>query len=142
MIPTDSFVIHDLSSFPVVRMNDGMATPGYAAQWIKEMDALLAISRPFVMLHGANEGDEGHEDRKARGLWLKRHKEELGRYCVAMIGIEADLLKSEAMRAMSDLATKAFGTPTYVVENERDAQELAARLLGPTSETEKTSDAL
>lgn len=141
MTPKDSFVIHDMTSFPLVWMRDSTATRGYAAQWTKEMDALLSISRPFVMMHEAPESDEGHEDRKARGLWLKHHKEELGRYCLAMIGIEADPLKREAMRAMSALATKAFGTPTYVVKSDSDARELATHLLGMAGETEKAGDA-
>ncbi|PMQ03579.1 hypothetical protein DyAD56_18760 [Dyella sp. AD56] len=141
MNPTESFSIHDLTSFPLVRMKDGAAMPGYAAQWAKEMDALLSLSRPFVMLHGSSEGGEAHEDRKGRGLWLKRHKEELGRYCLAMIGIEADPLKRQAMKAMSAMATKAFGTPTYVVESDDEAVELANRLLGAFDVQEVAGDA-
>jgi hypothetical protein len=141
MNPTESFLIHDISSFPLVWMKDGTSMPDYATQWKKEMDALLSISRPFVMLHGASESDERQQDRKERGLWLKHHKEELARYCVAMIGIEADPLKNQVMKAMSAMATKAFGTPAYVVGNDEEARQLATRLLRLSGETGGTGDA-
>lgn len=139
MNPMESFSIHDVASFPLVRMNDDAAIPGYAAQWIKEMDALLSLARPFVMLHGAGEDDERHEDRKERGLWLKHHKESLGRYCLAMIGIEADPLKREAMKAMSAMATKAFGVASHVVDSDEEAVALANHLLS-TNETQGAAD--
>lgn len=128
-IQTDLFVIHDLTRFPLVWIKEGVSAPGYAEQWVREMDALVSIAQPFVLLHGTSLGDETHEDRKQRGLWLKHNKEPLKRYCKMMIGIESDLTKRLALKAQSLIATKAFGIPSDVAETIEGAEALAYRLL-------------
>ncbi len=140
--PIESFVWHDLAHFPLVWISARPVEPGYAAQWEREMAELVAHGQPFVMLHHAAFGEESHEDRKQRGLWLKHHKLELQRCCLAMIGIEPDAVKRLAMQAQSAIASKAFGIPTEVVSSAEEAESVARRLLGlVTPSTEARADA-
>lgn len=132
-IQTESFVIHDLSRFPLVWARAGVTAPGYAGQWEREMVALLSIAKPFVMIYGESPDEETHEDRKQRGLWLKHNKAVLTQYCKVMIGIEPDPLKMVTLKAQFEMATKAFGIPGDVVETEDEAVALAHHLLGPQS---------
>ena len=77
-IITDAFVIHDVTEFPFVVVNQDIALPWYAAQWEREMTSLMEHGRPFVVVYDQHHSEETHEDRKARAMWLKRNKVQLG----------------------------------------------------------------
>lgn len=124
-----AFLIHDVSAFPIVRsQRDGMQ-PGFAAQWQVEMDDLLAGAEPFVIIFEQDQLEEAHEDRKARGLWLKRNKQALVGMCIAVIAIEPDAVTRVLREAQSALATRAFGITSKVVGSEDDAVRVAGELL-------------
>lgn len=124
-----AFVIHDVSGFPVVHARAEAIRPGYSAQWAREMDALVAQDAAFVVVLAGNEADETHEDRKQRGLWLKRNRDMLGRKCLALVGIEPDGLKRAALRLQAAVAVKAFGIPAEIVASAVEADKLSARIL-------------
>jgi hypothetical protein len=124
-----SFVIHDVAAFPVVWCRTHRMQPGFSIQWEAEMDALLINARPFVVIFDPGEIEESHEDRKQRGLWLKRNKQAMSGICIGVISIEPDLLQRAAMIAQSLLAAKAFGVATEVAVSIRDAEDKAAELL-------------
>lgn len=93
------------------------------------MDALLAISMPFVIIMEGDEHAEEHKDRKARGIWLKKNKAALATVCKAVIGIEASAIKRGAMQLQMSLATKAFGIKMEIVASREEALHLAERIL-------------
>ncbi|ENN88170.1 hypothetical protein RHSP_39637 [Rhizobium freirei PRF 81] len=128
-IDATTFTFHDVSLWPIVRQSAGSVRPGYAEQWEREMDSLLAISMPFVVIMEGGQPDEDHEDRKARGIWLKRNKTALVTVCRAVIGIEASAIKRAAIQVQMSLATKAFGTRMEIVASQQEAFELAVQIL-------------
>ena len=130
MESTDHFTVHDVSEFPVVRSRATAVGPGYATQWEREMNALLEHASPFVLLMEEGQPQESHDDRKARGLWLKRNKTALASFCKAVIIIEPDAVQREAFQAQAAMAAKAFGVPMEVAASKAGAEELAGRLLG------------
>ncbi len=133
MLDERTFTIHDVSSFPLVRARPEAVRPGYAAAWIAEMDALLAQGQDFVLLFTDGRPEETHEDRKCRGLWLKRHKDALARTCRSLIVVEPDAGARVALAAQAVLTSKAFGTRMDVVATCDDADNLANRLLSERS---------
>lgn len=112
VLNTSDFLVHDVSRFPLV-LARGDAPPGHAAQWIREMQALLAHGQPFVVVHAEPRAEEAHEDRKQRGLWLKQNRRALGAACRAVISVEPDAMRRAALAAQSALAQKAFGVPMH-----------------------------
>ena len=107
--PTD-FIFHDVSRFPLV-LAHGDTSPGYATQWEREMEGLVAHGEAFVLIQPAVRAEEAHEDRKRRGLWLKHNKQALRACCKAVIGVEPDDGRRAALTAASALAERAFGIP-------------------------------
>jgi hypothetical protein len=126
---TDNFIVHDLHAFPLVWSRRLAIEPGYASQWAREMDALLEQAQPFVIAFEEGQPEESHEDRKTRGLWLKRNKALLGTVCRAVIAIEPDAVRRTALKAQSALASRAFSVAMEVVASREDAQALARKLL-------------
>ncbi|CAM3377822.1 hypothetical protein MEME101129_28845 [Methylobacterium mesophilicum] len=126
-----TFTLHDVSDFPIVRMrNDAVRPPGYASVWCREMDALLAGGDPFVLIYDGRRHDEAHDDRVARGLWLKRNKEALGGCCRALIVVEPDPERRHALEAAFPSLIRAFGTPQAACATDREAVALARQTLG------------
>ncbi|MBB3285566.1 MULTISPECIES: hypothetical protein [unclassified Rhizobium] len=128
-IDVSTFTFHDVSLWPIVRQSAGSVRSGYAAQWEREMDAMLAISMPFVVIMDGDQAAEDHEDRKVRGIWLKKNKTALAAICRAVIGIEANPTKRVAIQVQMALATKAFGTRMELVASQEEALRLAKRIL-------------
>ncbi|MEW6644019.1 MAG: hypothetical protein AB1586_26160 [Pseudomonadota bacterium] len=123
MLPNPrSFRVHDVSAFPVVKVLIAAQEPGYAPQWICEMDLLLALGRPFVLLLEGDRGEETHEDRKQRGQWLKHNKGPLQEVCRGMIAIEPDALARTVLQARAVITVKAFGIPMAVVASAAEAE--------------------
>ncbi|KAA1180341.1 hypothetical protein FP026_16015 [Rhizobium tropici] len=132
IIDATTFEVHDVSLWPIVRQSAGSAQPGYSKQWEREMDALLAIAMPFVVIMEGDEQAEEHDDRKARGIWLNKNKRDLATVCKAVIGIEASAIKRAAMQVQMSLATKAFGMRMEIVASREEALQLAERILKRT----------
>ena len=72
---------------------------------------------------------EVHEDRRARGIWLKQNKKDLGRICRAVIAVEADPVTRMAMQAQALAAGKAFGLAMVIASSASEAEEKARVLL-------------
>ncbi len=125
----ESFTVHDVSAFPVVRPRNAGMTEGYAPQWVSEMEALLARGEPYVLVLEGVRVDEAHEDRKQRGLWLKKNKQALRKVCKALISVEPDALKRAAFRLQAAGAVRAFGIPMDVVASAAEAMACVRRRL-------------
>ncbi len=99
----DAFTIHDVSAFPIVRSRADAIEPGYAARWEREMDVLLTHGECFVVVFPEPRTEETHEDRKRRGIWLKQHKEALGRLCLSLIAVEPECPSKNMLSLMNRL---------------------------------------
>ncbi|MFT4064730.1 hypothetical protein [Paraburkholderia sp.] len=95
------------------------------------MDALLAKAQPFVILFEEGQPEEAHDDRKTRGIWLKRNKVALGERCKGVIAIEPDAVRRAALKAQTALASRAFGVAMEVVASRAVAERRARELLTP-----------
>ena len=124
-----TFAVHDISGFPIILTRPEAIVPGYAEAWEREMDMLLAEGRPFIVVFPTTGAEEGHEDRKRRGLWLKANKQALAHLCLSLITIEPDGLKRIALKAQTAMATKAFGIPAQITSSLDEAARLAKQLL-------------
>lgn len=125
-----AFLIHDVVAFPIVWVRPDENQPGSAAQWEVEMDDLIGRRQPFVMIMAAHHHhEEAHEDRKARGLWLKRNKAALALLCRAIIAVEPNAVTRVLVEAQSALATKAFGINAAVVASDDEAVRVARERL-------------
>jgi hypothetical protein len=124
------FIVHDIENFPIVWSRRAAITPGYAVQWEREMDALTARAEAFVIIFEEGQPDEMHEDRKMRGIWLKRNKLVLAEQCKAVLAIEPDAIKRSALKVQSALAARAFGVTMDVAASAEDARSMAYGLLG------------
>ncbi|WP_321871745.1 hypothetical protein [Burkholderia ubonensis] len=122
------FVVHDISRFPFCVFRAQAATPGYAPQWEKEIDALVREGAPFVVVYVSLDADETHEDRKHRAVWLKQNKAALGAVCKALISVEPDPERRARVAEQGEMAVKAFGIPHEAVASLDEAAALAARL--------------
>ncbi|WP_186113350.1 hypothetical protein [Burkholderia gladioli] len=117
--------IFDLREFPFVLMRNETIEDGYAARWEDEMQTLLRIGMPFVMIFPAGRPEEGHEDRKQRGLWLKQNREALAAICRALISIEPDPAEREAALERAPGIERAFGVPVEVAATLDEARRIA-----------------
>lgn len=123
--------LFDLSAFPLVRLP--MLEPGIAGtgeRWAAEFDAVLARGERFVLLSiGPIREDEAHDDRKARALWLKRRRAELGRLCLAHLHVEQDPDRRAMMQDRAAKMGNAFPYPLTVFASEDLALDRAWSLL-------------
>lgn len=106
--------LFDLSAFPLVRLP--MPEPGiegYGERWAAEFDAILARGERFVLLSvGPMPESEAHDDRRARTLWLKRRRGDLGRLCLAHLHVERD---PDRRAMMEERAAKMAGVFPYAL---------------------------
>ncbi|KAF1048874.1 MAG: hypothetical protein GAK35_00141 [Herbaspirillum frisingense] len=129
----DDFPLHDLSGFPLLRFRGERALPGYAPQWAREMEALLNHGQAFAVLFEQPRGEEDHEDRRLRAIWLKCNKERLMRHCRGLASVEPDAQRREALQAMSEGAARAFGVPQLVAASREEAEQGLRRWLASTA---------
>ena len=120
--------MHDIDRFPLVRLRRRAVQPGYAFAWRVEMERLLALNTPFVIVsdHHANETPD---DMRLRAAWLRSQQSAPGMSCKGLIviepRIEARATTREAARAMA----QGSGIRVMVVSSMRVAGELAPVLL-------------
>lgn len=126
---SELFTLHDVSLYPVVHFTGDSALAGYAAQWCAEMDRLVAGGSPFVLIYPPGERTEAHEDRVARGGWLKRNKDALAGQCLALIVVEPDAARRAELEVLFPNLVRAFGTPQATRATREEAEALARHLL-------------
>jgi hypothetical protein len=118
----------DASRFPLVRMRPRAIKPGYAFAWCAQMQRLIALATPFVIV-AEHAADETADDARLRAAWLRTHRVQLAAYCRGVIviepRIEARATTRETLRAM----TEGSSVRTVVVSGMRVAGELAPVLL-------------
>lgn len=125
-----SFILHDLSTFPIVRLHGAAAhSLSKASAWCREIDALIGGAERFVLIYAGRQDDEPHDDRVTRGLWLKRNKAALAARCCALITVEPDRDRRDALEAAFPNLIRAFGTPQAACATDSEAVILAEGFL-------------
>jgi hypothetical protein len=128
--PSASFVarLHDASRFPLVRLRRRAVQPGYAFAWRAEMQRLLALKTPFVIMSEQTD-DETADDAQLRAAWLRSQQGALVQYCRGFIVVEPRIEARASTRDAWRRATEGSGLRTVVVSSMRVAGELAPVLL-------------
>lgn len=128
-MPEFSFRIHEISSFPVVRLSSPISAAGGATQWCGEMDRILARRQPFVLIYPPPDDSETSGDRAARGAWLKRQRVMMAARCLGLVIVEPDQSRREQLEEMFPKLQRAFGTPQFATASHEDANLMAMKLL-------------
>ena len=125
----NDFRFYDVSDFPIVRIRGSALPAGHAAQWIKEMEALLTNAEPFAFVFLDNAEHPEHEDQKAQMQWLKANKKALARICRGIASVEPDRARRLVKRAQAVAMSAAFGLRMSVAPDPQEAEARARRFL-------------
>ena len=128
-IDATQFHIYDVSHFPVCVYREDQAVPGFASEWIKEMELLIENQQPFVLVLNEVKTQESHDDYRDRGVWLKHNKDRLAQYCKGMITIESDQERRAMAEKQGELAAKAFGLHHFAVATLDEAHQKVRELI-------------
>jgi hypothetical protein len=121
--------LHHTTDFPIVHFRNSLVVKGYASAWCEEMDVLVDAGIPFVLIYPPRRVEEDHEDRKMRGIWLKRNKDKLAGACRALISVEPDAVQRAQLEGIFENLQRAFGTPQAATASLDEAVALGRRLL-------------
>jgi len=127
---TELFRFHDVSRFPIVKLQGRDLPPGYGPAWAAEMEMLLDQPTPFALVFPSSAVDETHEDQKLRTIWLKAHKKPLARKCRGIFSVEPNTAMRLIKKAQGAAIALAFGLQFRVTATETEADALAALVLG------------
>jgi hypothetical protein len=120
--------MHDASRFPLLRLRRRAVQPGYAFAWAAEMQRLLTLTTPFVIV-SEHDADETADDARLRTVWLRRHRDVLTQFCRGFIVIEPRIEARASTREFVRGVCDSSGVRTVVVSSMRVANELAPVLL-------------
>lgn len=120
--------MHDASRFPLVRLRRRAVQPGYAFGWGAEMQRLLSLKTPFVIVSD-HDADETADDTRLRNAWLRSHRDTLALFCRGFIVIEPRIEARASTREAVRAATEGSGVRMVVVSSMRVAGELTPVLL-------------
>jgi hypothetical protein len=120
--------MHDAGRFPLVRLRRRAVQPGYAFGWGAEMQRLLSLKTPFVIVSD-HDAAETADDTRLRTAWLRSHRETLALYCRGFIVIEPRIEARASTREAVRAATQGSGVRMVVVSSMRVAGELTPVLL-------------
>lgn len=123
------FEFYDVSRFPVVTIEGSRLPPGYAPQWIAEMEALVARGEPFVFVLLDSVEQPTHADQKAQTQWFKRNKKALAAVCRGVVGVEPDRARRLLKRAQALAVSAAFGLRFSIAPDRAEAERRARRLM-------------
>ena len=125
-VPDQPF--RDASRSFFVRLRRRAVQPGYAFAWGAEMQRLLSLKTPFVIVSEHN-ADETAGDTRLRNAWLRSQRATLALFCRGFIVIEPRTEARATTREAARAVTQGSGVRTVVVSSMRVAGELAPVLL-------------
>lgn len=112
------------------------------AHWLAEFDGLLALQRPFTTVCAPMPQRKPEEqrlrDRRRYMDWLFQRREELRKYCAAMLLFEVEEEVFHDISGKSAKLAERFQLPYLVVASEGEAlarAEAALRQFGPFIQT-------
>lgn len=120
------------ATFPIVRMHYNRTGPDGDDGGFALFEALLAQPQPFVLIGLGTpdaEHEHSHEERKQLTLWMKRNREPLHRLVKAMVYVEPQPAKRFVAKASASVFGKFWGYPMLVAASEKEALQVAERLL-------------
>jgi hypothetical protein len=120
--------MHDASRFPLVRLRRRAVQPGYAFAWGAEMQRLLTLKTPFVIVSEYC-ADETAADTRLRAAWLRSHRDALAMLCRGFIVIEPRIEARASTRETVRNVCEGSGVRVVVVSSMPVAGELAPVLL-------------
>lgn len=123
------FKVHDAADFPIVRIRMQGLAPGYAEDWAREMDALLAAGQPFVIMLMDEHRKDEHADARVKTTWVKANRQAFAGQCRGFVMVEPNPVKRLAMKAQGAVAAKAFGMRFAVAASAPEADSMARSLL-------------
>jgi len=126
---SSQFEFFDVSRFPIVRIQGSRLPPGYAPQWIAEMDALLARGQPFAFVFLDSVEHPEHADQKAQTQWLKKNRKPLAALCRGAVAVEPDRAKRLLKRAQALAITAALGLRFSIAADREEAERRARKLM-------------
>lgn len=129
IVDEGAFRVFDVRDFPVIWLRAESIVNGYALPWMLEMELILGLRQPFVVVFEEGSPEETVEDRKLRAVWLKKNKEALKPFCRSLIAIESNKLKREVMKVQLALAMKAFDVPADIAASVAEAELIARQKL-------------
>ena len=129
MLNPNDFRHYDIAEFPIVSIRGSRLPAGYAPQWIREMDALVAHAQPFAFVFIDSAEHPEHEDQKAQMQWLKAHKKALAEVCRGIVAVEPDRAKRLLKRAQAAAISLGFGLRMSIAPDLDEARSRARRLL-------------
>ncbi|MFC3052392.1 hypothetical protein [Kordiimonas pumila] len=122
--------ILNTADFPIVWFTATAVSPGFAEQWIVEMDKLLAQQKPFVMIVSEPpKEDTSKQDKKALALWFKKNKIVFSGTCTGVVGIIPSPIKRKLMQLQTKAFEKAFGIKLIIIARSNDATRAAHAML-------------
>lgn len=116
--------------FPIVRMHYDRNGPDGLSEGFAAFEAQLARAQPFVLIgRGADAQTQDHEERKQIALWMKRHREPLRQFVLALVYVEPQAANRFIARSGAETYAKFWGYPMLVTASQVDALAVATRLL-------------
>ncbi|HMN78482.1 MAG TPA: hypothetical protein PKA20_01010 [Burkholderiaceae bacterium] len=125
----DEFKVLDAAEFPVVRIRMQGLAPGYAEDWAREMDALLATGEPFVIMLMDEHRKDEHADARVKTMWIKANRQAFAEQCRGLVMVEPNPVKRLALKAQGAVAAKAFGMRFAIAPSAPEAETMASHLL-------------
>lgn len=120
----------DHTDFPIVRIDYDASGSGGLTASLAAFEALLGHRHSFVLIgRGASGQEQDHEERRQIALWMKRNREALGQYVLALVYVEPQAAHRITARAGAEMYRKFWGYPMLVTSSDDEARAMAARLL-------------
>ncbi|MDN7560731.1 hypothetical protein [Burkholderia orbicola] len=123
-LDASAFVVFNVSTFPIVTVNNDALVPGYGEQWVFEMDALIANGDSFAIVYRGAIKDESTDDLALRGRWLMKNRENVAKLCKVLIVVEPSVTLREQARLRGRDIAKEFGVPHRAVATEEEAADI------------------
>ncbi|WP_206245649.1 hypothetical protein [Novosphingobium terrae] len=121
-------------AFPIVRMDFDQDSPGGLDESLATFEALLARRQEFVLIgRGANRQEQDHEERKTLAIWMKRHRDSLRSYVLALVYVAPEADDRLAAEAGAATYEKFWGYPMLVTANDAEGLAMAGCLLAGES---------
>ncbi|MET6757323.1 hypothetical protein [Pseudoalteromonas sp. NCIMB_1079] len=124
----------DSTKFPLVYMTKNTSSEASKDDQFKELEDLLKLKQPFVIISDGGFSDKKHEhskeENKKMSRWMKKNKVEMKSYIQSMILIEPSLAKRLAAKTFAITFNKFWGYPLLIADSKEDALNIAHALIG------------
>ncbi|WP_206244111.1 hypothetical protein [Novosphingobium terrae] len=111
-------------------MDYDQVSPGGLEESLALFEGFLARCEVFVLIgRGAHRLEQDHKERKTLALWMKRHRQALQRYVLALIYVAPEAGDRLAAEIGAASYEKFWGYPMLVTASDAEALAMAGCLL-------------